>query len=355
MPTRTLTPPQLAALEALALGPCRSSRRTDPGSRTVASGVVAALERAELAIDVAGHRVIATQAGRDVAARPPRPVHPPTTQPGRILTQVADDWGLEVSDVLTGVAVAARHDAVHRIAAANPDMPRRKVAALVRLADVARILAAHRPSPPEGAPPRPADTGACTINGCDRPHKSSGVRMCAGHTARWRRGGDLDTPLRPVHQNGPVLDLDVHDRTGYRHGCRCDTCRRDAVRAVTRNRLHPQSRPLEAGLAALQRLTDAGMSVPTIAAAAGIGSACLYTWRNGTVSSCQQATIDKLDAVQPPARACEDCGDPSWGQGRWCKRCFDARTLPATPRELDDARRRQHARRQRRRYRRDAA
>lgn len=350
-----VTPPQLAALRALAVGPCRSSRRTDPEQRTVASGVVKVLQRAGLAIDVAGHRVIATDRGRDVAAHPRRHRHRPTVVPGRILAQVANDWGLEITDILTGAATAARHDAVHRIAAANPDMPRRTLAALVRLSSVTHILAADRPYLPEDPPPRPVDTGRCTIDGCDRPHKSSGVRMCAGHTARWRRGGDLTTPLRAVNQDGPVLDLDVHDRSGYRTGCRCATCRCDAVRAVTRNRLHPQARPLEAGLAALERLTDADMTIPQVADAAGIGSACLYTWRNATVSSCLQSTIDKLDAVQPPPATCEDCGDLSWGGGRWCQPCFDARTLPATPSQIEDARRRQHSRRQRRLYRRGAA
>ncbi len=354
--TSTLTPRQRAALEALAAGPCRSSRSTDPQARTVASGVVKPLERAGLAIDVAGHRVIATERGRDAAEHHLRHQHAPTTQPGRILAQVADDWGVEVSDILTGAAVSARHDAPHRIAAANPDMSGRKVAQLVGLGSVTHILAADPPSPPEDAPPRPVDIGQCTIEVCDRPHRSSGLRLCSGHIARWRRGGDLATPLRAVNQTGPVLDLDVHDRSGYRDGCRCSDCRRDAVLAVARNRLRPQSRPLSAGLAALDRLIDAGMSIPAIADAAGIGSACLYTWRRATVASCLQSTIDKLNAVQPPPATCQDCGADAWGPGgRWCKPCLDARTLPTTPGELDDARRRQQARRRRRRYRREAA
>lgn len=274
------------------------------------------------------------------------------TQPGRLLAHVADMWGVEVSAILAGDAVAARHFAVHQLAVHFPGWPATRIAATVWPTGVAHILTRPATVPPAGAA-RPVDRGVCTIPGCGRAHKSSGMRLCAGHAARWRRHAtlDVDTPLRAVDHQGPVHDLQVHDRTGYRNGCRCDPCRTDAVAAVKRNRLHPQSRPVKHGLAALARLTQAGMSIPQIAAAAGIGSACLYSWRNARVSNCYQTTIDKLNAIAITYdKPCDDgCGRDALAGGRWCRYCMDIRFADNTPRKVRS--RRQHDRRRQRRRR----
>ncbi len=62
------------------------------------------------------------------------------------LTLVAADRAVHVSAILTGDAVQARHDAVHRIPAANPAMPHSLVAKAVCLTAVHQILHADPPT-----------------------------------------------------------------------------------------------------------------------------------------------------------------------------------------------------------------
>lgn len=68
-----LTRPQLRVLAILVDGPARQSNATRPDRREVAWRTVRALEKSGLAIDVAGHSAILTDAGKIVAADPPAP------------------------------------------------------------------------------------------------------------------------------------------------------------------------------------------------------------------------------------------------------------------------------------------
>lgn len=256
-----------------------------------------------------------------------QPSHPPT-----ILVQVAADHGCTVPDLL-------RRDRTPALVAARDDAAARLVALGLSTARVGFLLGGRHHStvihaltkPRTEVPTRPVpDWPSCTVPRCDRDTKTAG--MCAGHYARWKRHGDIsaDVPLRPIRENDTVLDLEVHDKTGYRNGCRCETCRVDAVRAVKRNRHNPKRVPISEGLAALERARAAGISVPRIARRVGVGTACLYHWLSGRAATCSRETVAAINALVPADRigrppsvaierdGCEDCDRPSLGGGRWC-------------------------------------
>lgn len=258
-----------------------------------------------------------------------QPSHPPT-----ILAQVAADHGCTVPDLLgrdrSRHLVAARIDAAHRLR--DLDLSTPEIGRLLGGRDHTTILnALSRPRPDVEARPVP-DWSTCTVPSCERDSKTAG--MCIGHYARWKRHGDIsaDVPLRPIRENDTVLDLEVHNKTGYRNGCRCETCRADAVRAVKRNRHNPKRVPIDEGLAALERARAAGMSVPRIARRVGVGTACLYHWLSGRAATCSRETVAAINALAPEPKArvgrppsvpierdaCEDCDRPSLGGGRWC-------------------------------------
>lgn len=245
----------------------------------------------------------------------------PTT-PHAAVTVCAREHGLTVVDLLgpsrDPAVAAARVDAAHRLAdlgvtweATGQLLGGRSASA------VGYWLKRPRPDRPAGDP-APVEDG-CQVPGCDRQPKHPTMAFCAGHDRRWRRTGgvDPDRPLRPVRQPGPILDLEVHDRTGYRDGCRCDVCRADAVRAVKLNRHRPQTRPVDEAAQVVEDLLATGMTVADVVRASGVCRATIDRWlrREGRA---RQPTIDKVAAVVPPERTCELCETPSLGGGRWC-------------------------------------
>lgn len=257
---------------------------------------------------------------------------------GNALRQAADHYRVTIPDIIgrdrhpyliDARATAAQAMRTHvdmSLSAIGRTLDRRSIATVHTLLD-------YTPAPPDPARP-PVDPGCCHVDGCGRDAQHT--HMCSGHRMRWVRTGRIrpDQPLRPIRDDDAhiVDDPDaVHDRYLYTHGgCRCEDCRHDAVQAVKANRHRPQSRPLEHGLRALRPLLEAGMTVPQIAAAAGTGTATLYSWLKGRVDVAYQRTIDKVAAVEPPARIvagarCVDCGgDPMPGGAARCLPCFQA-------------------------------
>lgn len=180
-----------------------------------------------------------------------------------------------------------------------------------------RYLASLPVTPPAGPPTVPGPN--CTIDGCGRPAKFTRAQLCAGHYQRWRRDGQLrpDVPLRAVLSgDGPILDLDVHDRTGYRNGCRCEVCRADAVRAVKLNRHRPALTGPGPAVAHLEALASRGMTPAAAARAAGVNHAMVYSWLNGRTKQALRTNVAAVCAVPLP---CEECDAPALGGGRWCR------------------------------------
>jgi len=50
----------------------------------------------------------------------------------------------------------------------------------------------------------------CSVNGCDRPHKTAG--FCKPHYARWKRGADLSMPIGPYERGERICKLDGCNR-----------------------------------------------------------------------------------------------------------------------------------------------
>lgn len=257
--------------------------------------------------------------------------------PATVVVEVAERWGVHVSDILQGDPPQARWAAAQAVVELFPELPKTKVARLLCVSDV-RSMLEREPGEPSGDA-RPPDDGACTVHGCDRDHDGhTGVRMCPGHRARWYRHADLrvDQPLRPIRRDGPILDLEVHDRRGYRKGCRCETCRAEAVLAVKRSRHRPRSLPAEQAAAAVRRLLDAGMTVADVARVAGMGRCAIDGWLHGSTARAFQTSYDKILAVEPPSATavepdtptCEECGEPSLAGGRWCWPCYQGHANP---------------------------
>lgn len=256
------------------------------------------------------------------------------TGPGAMAVHVADAWGIwphELLDVDGGHADARRH-LIHRLHH-DLELGASEIARTLGFrspSSIAYHLARPEPAPPAGARPR-TECSECSVPGCGRDVTDKvGLRMCSGHVMRWRRHGDVRaaTPMRAIRaDDAPVLDLEVHDRRGYRDGCRCETCRADAVRAVKRNRHRPQSIPVARGARAVRRLTDQGMTIPQIAKAAGVTNAALYKWVNGGVETCFRDTVEKVEAVRPGPHGsvselrsptCAECDRDAFAGGRWC-------------------------------------
>ncbi len=257
------------------------------------------------------------------------PERVPTT-PHAAVTHVARQWGVTVTDILSRPRrpdlVEARRACVHALRDLGLSLP--AIGKILGGRNHTTIM--HATRTPPGTPPADPDAlpDGCQVPGCDRTPKHDGMAFCGGHDRRWRRTGQVDPerPLRPVLVDGPVLDLEVHDRTGYRNGCRCQVCRADAVRSVKRNRHRPQNRPAEAGAAVVRPLLDAGMTVAAVARAAGLSRQTLDRWLAGE-GCARQPSIDRVAAVRPPsaparsapsAPSCEDCGAEAYGGGRWC-------------------------------------
>lgn len=262
---------------------------------------------------------------------------PPRTAPTphAAVTETAHDHGIPVTDIIGAQRhahiVTARIDAAHRL---------RRLG--LTTGDIGHILGARDHStilhylkqPAPQLPDDPEDLGdGCHVPGCHRLPKHPRMAFCPGHDRRWRRTGrvDPDRPLRSFLTDNTVLDIDIHDRTGYRNGCRCNRCRTDAVRAVKNNRLKPQTRPVDQAADEVQRLIDAGMTVADIVRASGVCRATIDRWLR-RVGRARQPTIDRIRAVVPPehipepdgSAICEDCRAPSLGGGRWCLTCFKA-------------------------------
>lgn len=258
--------------------------------------------------------------------------------PHAAVTVIARQWGIPVTDILSpsrqAEHVEVRRACIHALR--DLGLTLRQIGDILGGRDhntVRNALRHDRPTPPDQPGQIPS---GCHVPGCDRTPKHDGMAFCAGHDRRWRRTGDVDPdrPLRPIRVDGPILDLEVHDRTGYRNGCRCETCRQDAVRSVKRNRHRPQSRPAKAGADAVQQLVDQGMTVAAIAREAGLTRGTLDRWLKGK-GTARQPSIDKVLAVEPPAPpvpTCEDCDEPGWDGGRWCWTHYSARAkrTPAT-------------------------
>lgn len=271
--------------------------------------------------------------------------------PHAAVTETAHDHGIPVTDIIGPTRhtriIPARTDAAHRLRRLGLSTP-----------DIGNILGARNHStilhylkqPPPSLPGDPPDLGdGCHVPGCNRLPKHPRMAFCGGHDRRWRRTGkvDPDRPLRAFLTDNTILDIDTHDRTGYRNGCRCHRCRTDAVRAVKNNRLKPQTRPVDQAANEVQRLLDAGMIVAEIVRESGVCRATIDRWlrREGRA---RQPTIDRVRAIEPPeppapqpdaSTICENCDEPSLGGGRWCLDCFKAnargskheQTLQAAP------------------------
>ena len=255
----------------------------------------------------------------------------PRTPHGAV-TVIARQWGIPVTDILSPSRQAAHVEVRRACIHALRDLG----LTLTQIGDILggrdhntiwSALRYDRPTPPE----RPVQIPpGCHVPGCDRTPKHDGMAFCAGHDRRWRRTGrvDPDRPLRPVRVDGPIHDLEVHDRSGYRNGCRCETCRRDAVRSVKRNRLRPQSRPASVGADAVRALLDRGMTVAAIARASGLSRQTLDRWLAGN-GTARQPSINTVLAVEPPPPRCEDCEAAAYGGGRWCWDHYSARAKRA--------------------------
>lgn len=244
----------------------------------------------------------------------------------RILGQVAADHDISIVDLLgTGRDTAtARRDAAHRLA--DLGLSSSTIGAALGGRDHTTILHALTQPRPDADPQPIPDLDGCAVDGCDRDVKA--MQVCSGHHQRWVRTGRLDTdrPLRGFRKS--VLDLEVHDRRGYRAGCGCDTCRADAVRHVKRSRHRPLRVPVADGQRALEKAVARGWTVPKIAQRVGVGSACLYSWRHGRVEMVLRATVDAVNALDAPPVLCEDCDQPSLAGGRWCFAHFQTRANP---------------------------
>ena len=247
---------------------------------------------------------------------------------GGVLARVAADHGCTVPDLLARERTwaIARRDACHRLRERGETLA--AIGTMLGGLDHSTVLHALKQPRPD-VPTRPTPEWAeCTVPGCDRD--SSAMGMCTGHHTRWSRTGDIDAdrPLRAIRQPGPILDLDVHDRRGYRDGCRCDDCRRDAVRHVKRSRHQPKRVPAEQGEKALQAALDRGWTVPKVADAVGVGYACLYSWLHGRVKTVSRDTVAAIKELPgrvtelPCRQGCEDCGGEVLAGGRWCLPCF---------------------------------
>jgi hypothetical protein len=255
--------------------------------------------------------------------------YPPIpTTPGGVLADVAARYGVPVAQILGPTSerqvVDARVAAAHGLRELGLSYPRiGKAVGGRHHSTVMHYLAKPVPAPPANPASLP-DDGVCQVDGCDREDRGS-LGLCSGHYVRWRRYGDIrpDRPLRPIRaDDAPVLDLEVHDRTGYRNGCRCETCRRDAVRAVKLHRHRPALVDVAEAVAHLARLEAAGMCANQVAKAAGISVQPLYAWRDGRTTRGLRSNVDAVIAVEPPAPRCESCGEPSLAGGRWCWPCF---------------------------------
>jgi hypothetical protein len=257
------------------------------------------------------------------------------SRPATVLGQTAADHGVTVVDLLgrsRGRAlVAARTDAAHRLRSLGWSTT--DISHLLGGRHHTTILhALAKPQPDVPRRPQPVHD-RCTVPGCVRHVDKTAMGLCGGHYMRWQRDGDIrqDVPLRAARTT--VLDLEVHDRHGYRDGCGCDVCRRDAVLAVKRSRHRPLRVNVEEGRRALEAAVARGWSIPKIAAAVGVYNGSLYAWLHGRVDRVSGETVAAVEALgavpgqvrqvpaprpEPAEPSCEDCGAPSLAGGRWC-------------------------------------
>lgn len=265
------------------------------------------------------------------------PTTPPKT-PGAAVTHVSNLYGVTIPDLI-GSSRQPEHVAARRAAAHGLwrlDLTHGEIGKWLggrSASTAANLLARSAPPPPYDPPPLP-DKAVCHVDGCGR-HVDRCEGLCSGHRMRWLRDGDIrqNVPLRPIGIERVMEDPPGGHGTKQAYnqgGCRCEPCRRAAVRAVKLGRHRGrQSVPVDVGVAAIERLRKSGMSVPQIAAASGVMPNTLYGWLNRSCDVCYRSTVAKVEAVVPPPPACESCGEPSMAGGRWCRGCYLARSEPA--------------------------